>query len=74
MAPGCHVLLTGEVQLKPFAGVLTVANELQPHGAGRAVQSDIHQLCAREGAQQSGTVAAAIIHLKHITQTHTDTA
>lgn len=31
------MLLTGEVQLEAFAGIVTVANELQPHGAGRAV-------------------------------------
>lgn len=30
--------LTGEVQFEAFAGVLTVTDEFQPHGAGCAVQ------------------------------------
>lgn len=64
-----QLLLTGKVELKAFAGVFTVTDELHEHSAGRAVQSHVHQLCTGEDAQQTGTVTAAIIHLKH-THTH----
>lgn len=62
---GDGAALTIVVQLEAFAGVLGVADELQPHKAGGAVQGRVQQLCAREGAQQAGPVTAAIIHLAH---------
>lgn len=36
-----RVLLTNEVQFKAFAGVVGIADELQPHGAGGGVQGGV---------------------------------
>lgn len=57
------VQLTNEVQFKAFAGVLGIADELQPHGAGGGIQGGVEQLAGREHAQQASLVAAAIKHL-----------
>lgn len=55
--------LTDKVQFKAFAGVVGVADELQPHGAGGGVQGGVEQLAAREHTQQARLVAAAVKHL-----------
>lgn len=36
-----HLLLTNEVQFKAFAGVIRIADKLQPHGAGGGVQGSV---------------------------------
>lgn len=55
--------LTNKVQLKAFAGVVGVADELQPHGAGGGVEGGVEKLAAGEHPQQPGLVAAAVKHL-----------
>lgn len=56
--------LTGEVQFKAFAGVLCIADELQPHGAGGGVQGCFQHLAACEHPQQTSLITAAIKDLK----------
>lgn len=55
--------LTGELQLEAFAGVGSVGDELQPHGAGGAVDAGAQQLRVAEGAQQPGRAVGAIVDL-----------
>lgn len=55
--------LTGKLQLKAFAGVLTVGDELEPHAAGSAVDAGAEHFRAAEGAQQASRAVAAIIDL-----------
>lgn len=58
------VLLTNEVQFKAFAGVIRIADELQPHGAGGGVQGCIEQLAACKHPQQTSLITAAIKDLE----------
>lgn len=58
------LLLTGEVQLKAFAGVFCIADELQPHGARGGVQDCVQQLGASKHPQETSRIAAAIKDLE----------
>lgn len=55
--------LTRELQLKAFAGVLAVGDELEPHAAGSAVDAGAEHFRAAEGTQQASRAVAAIIDL-----------
>lgn len=57
-------MLTSEVQFKAFTGVLCVADELQPHGAGGGVQGCFYQFVACKHPQQTSLVTAAIKDLE----------
>lgn len=59
-----NLLLTGEVQLKAFAGVFCIADELQPHGAGGGVQGCVQQLAACKHPQETSRITAAIKDLE----------
>lgn len=55
--------LTGKLQLKALAGVLSIRNEIKPQTAGRAVQCHPQHLRAAEHPQQTGGVVVAIVDL-----------
>lgn len=55
--------LTGKLQLKTLAGVLSISDEIKPQTAGCAVQGHPHHLRAAEHPQQTGGVVVAIIDL-----------
>lgn len=55
--------LTGKLQLKALAGVLSVSDEIKPQTAGCAVQSHPHHLRTAEHPQQTGGVVVAVVDL-----------
>lgn len=55
--------LTGKVQLKALAGVLSISDEIKPQTAGRAIQCHPQQLGAAEHPEQTGRVVIAIVDL-----------
>lgn len=55
--------LTGKLQLKALAGVLSIRDEIQPQTAGCAVQCHPKHLGAAERPQQTGRVVVAIVDL-----------
>lgn len=61
---GVCVLLTNEVQFKAFTGVICIADELQPHGAGGGVQGRLQKLAACKHPQQTSLITAAIKDLE----------